>query len=250
MACPAAGHLPRLAKVSERAQDAAAWGTMMHAWSETGELPKGLSKRTMEAFLKRMTALEKAGLTREMLWPPADGEHEVVVALGLVDGQPDLGELVGGTLEERDAWKALQPATSVVGTIDYRGWLFDLRWIDDLKTGRDDSPPLDRPQMKFYASYHALKENAPVRTSITHWPRSPADGLPQRTRGLWGTWTAIEALEFLHEMEKARRRLVRSRERSAEGHEPDARPGEHCTYCPSQMRCPEIVGGQAYDVSE
>lgn len=218
--CSAAGHLPR----EDTTNAAAQFGTAMHKWKETGVWPKG------RAFERRRRNLEAAGITREMLWQPELGRHEVPVAIrtpsntartpkGIVDG---------------DAWKALQPPDAVTGTIDWLGTLlFDLH-VDDLKTGTwVPSNPLDLVQMQGYATAALLlhPDADSVLVSITHWPRSPADSLP-RQRFSPEPWTRKDANEFLHQVERARRDVIASRDFG-----PHAITGPHCQYC-AVVECP------------
>jgi hypothetical protein len=227
IACPAAGHL---AQIDSPPGEAAKWGTAVHEWAETGRIPEEYEK----LFERRLRALKKAGLSREDFWPEG-GRHEVAVALGMVNGVPVVEEFEG-TLEERDAWKAAQPEYMAVGTTDYFGDLLGVPVVKDLKTGREVADnPLDTAQQQFYATYLSLKLNAPeVHSAFVHWPRYPADGVPYH---VWAPrpWTYMQAVVFLEELEEARRRTLRSRERSRG---PDARPGSHCQWCKAAAACP------------
>lgn len=237
LACPAAGHLPRLEVVRDSPNYAAQWGTAMHAWKETGEFPETDNARTRKAFEDRLTVLaESEYKTREGLWAPA-GTHERAVALALIDGVPVLDECLAPTAEERDAWKFAKDDHYAVGTCDYDCGLLERWWVDDLKTGREvPTNPLELAQMKFYATYFALREKTSVMVSLTHWPRSPASAPPKR-RFAKKPWTVFDAEEFVEELEAARKRILRSRSLKVA----DARPGSHCNWCPASARCPELV---------
>lgn len=235
MACPAAGHLPRLVEIGPPSS-AAQWGTAMHAWKETGEFPPTDNARTKKAYDDRLAILQSIGQTREGLWPEA-GTHERAVALALIDGVPTLDEFVGGTVAERDAWKLAKDHRYVVGTCDYDCGVIERWWVDDLKTGREvPNNPLDLAQMRFYATYFALREKTSILVSLTHWPRSPASSEPTR-RFSKKAWSVFDAEEFVETLEKARRAVLRSRGLKVA----DARPGDHCSYCPASARCPELV---------
>jgi len=244
LACPAAGHLDKLVTISERRDDAAAWGTAMHLWAATGEFPGGLAPRRLKALQDRLTVLEEHDLTRERLWPPG-GEHEVAVAVNVADpGYPR--EQYTGPLEEADAWKMAHDDRFVVGTVDYVGTVMSeefepVLWVDDLKTGAwDIDPPLDRPQLLFYASAMQLLRGGDAYVSLTHWPRSPAGEPPYRR---WGDrlWTWIDQMAFMLSVTKAREASLRSGRRYNDLLEPDARPGPQCGFCPSNHICPEGI---------
>lgn len=235
LACPAAGHLPRLEVVGEPSY-ASKWGTAFHFWKETGEFPHTDNSRTAKAYADRLEVLEEAGKSREGLWPTV-GQHERAVAIALIDGVPKLEEYGAPTADGRDAWKMSKDERYCVGTCDYDCGLLERWWVDDLKTGREiPADPLQLAQMKFYASYFALRDSVPVAVSLTHWPRSPADAPPKR-RYAKKVWTVFDAEEFVEQLEKARRAVVRSRGLKVA----DARPGAHCSYCPAMSRCPELV---------
>lgn len=225
LACPAAGHLPRLELV--KTSDAADWGTSTHCWKETGKPWEQYAK----VFERRLAALEKAGMSRESLWP-ADGRHEVAVAVAC-GGWAFLEH--EGDLAERDAWKQSFDQTFAVGTADYFGQLTGQWWVDDLKTGREvPTDPRELVQLQFYGSYLVRKHDVDeVLLSITHWPRYPADGAPVR---YWAEWTEDDADVFLEQLGRARRAVLNSSKLPY----PDARPGAHCCYCPAQAHCPEL----------
>lgn len=237
LACPAAGHLPRLVVVGDSPNYAAQWGTAMHGWKETGQFPETDNARTQKAYSDRLQILaESKYKSREGLWSSA-GTHERAVALAVIDGVPRLEEYLAPNADGRDAWKMSKDDRYCVGTCDYDGELLERWWVDDLKTGREvPDNPLDLAQMRFYATYFALRERTSVMVSLTHWPRSPASAPPKR-KFAKKPWTLFDAEEFVETLEKARRSILRSRGLKVA----DARVGEHCSWCPSMERCPELV---------
>ena len=206
----------------------------MHAWKETGEFPDTENARSRKAYDDRLKVLEDSGLTRGKLWPPS-GQHERAVGLCTVTGELD--EFWAPTSDGRDVWKLAKDDRWVVGTCDYDCGVLERWWVDDLKTGREVSAdPLELAQMRFYATWFALRYKTPVLVSLTHWPRSPASAPPKRIFAK-RPWSVLDAEEFVETLEKARLAIARSRGLKVA----DARPGSHCSWCPTMERCPELV---------
>ena len=192
----------------------------------------------------RIRALEAAGRAIDLSdYYPGTGEHEVAFALHtqrrIVARYPEPGTQPGTVLRSaREAWKLSFNEEWITGTCDWLDDFLGVPWIDDLKTGSwVPSNPWDLWQLRFYAVCATMLTGSPeVAVSITHWPRSPADGLPKRIFVPGNVVTREELLGYtLPMLEYARQ----AREKSIlEG--PDTRPGSHCTYCPSANHCPAL----------
>ena len=246
VACPASTHLPR---VPDSPGDGAAWGTLVHAWKETGRWPVD-DLRTR----RRAAALVAAGLTRGDLWP--GGEHEVTYAVSTAARGAMVARETLDTPEQRNAFAAARGPEWVTGTADWVGDWFGEPWIDDLKTGvshpidfaahragdlaDDGGDPWDLWQLRFYALGEIVWRNreAPsgVWVSVTWWPRYPADSAPVRIGP-----RRVAAAEVLGTigplLEMARRNAAESAAGPAV-----ARAGDHCTFCRSRAYCPVYTG--------
>lgn len=239
VACPASTHLPRAPRESS---GAAEWGTVVHAWAETGRWdPDNLATR------RRAAALVGAGVTREALWP-GPGEHEVSFALHTRnrvcarERHPDRAA--------RDTWCSGFDSEWLTGTADWVGEWFGEPWIEDLKTGvghpvdyaghndgtvaPDGGDPWDLWQLRFYAAAELLwrPDAAGVWVSVLWWPRYPADSVPlrigpRRVDRAEVTGLTVPLLETARVAREASLDSV------------DARPGEEqCRWCPSKGHCP------------
>lgn len=237
--CPASTHLVRLAGKSANAVVAAEWGTKVHAWKETGDWPlatKGKWKGKVELpCARRNAALIASDITREDLWP-ADGLHEVSYALHTETST--VGQMIGGTQEEREAWKNSHDNHWITGTADYVGDILGIPWVDDLKTGNPvylPNDPVALGQLRGYLLCRMLLEpGAPYGwVSITSWPHFPADGIPNRDR--INTIDRAACMAFLAELEQARQRAMASRSNI------QWETGEQCKFCPSRVSCPGLA---------
>lgn len=247
--CPASGHLPRQ---EDEPGDAAIWGKVVHSWKETGVWPTDSPYR-ISTLERRETALVVGGTSRETLWPSEIGVHEFKVAVSPTNWDWDTVNRVGSDEEARLAWKNQYPEEYAVGISDWFARLDEQRveelemqgitayvgqpWIDDLKTGREipDDPLILIPQ-RLYATAGALYTQEPVLCSLTHWPRSPADGIPRR---VWSPnpWGVVQAERFQKKLKRVHLRVLESKEAKI----PNTVPGEHCRYCPSMVFCPEYT---------
>ena len=199
----------------------------MHTWKETG----GWGNTSLKVSERRMAALHGSGQTRESLYP-STGVHEVSYALHTRSRIVE--SYVSSDRDEREAWKLGWDSEWLTGTCDYTGEVLDDPWVDDLKSGRYvPDNPFDLWQLRMYAACVCILAHAErVHVSLTHWPRSPADAPPTRT------WALVEADTLINEtlpLLEARRRLV-----EASWDRPDARPGQHCTYCEAANNCPAL----------
>ena len=226
---------------SENADKAAAWGTMVHFWAQTGKV-KGPNKRSENA-LHRAIAL--SGINRGDYWPDG-GNHEGSLSVR-VDGRRE----VSRDDSPRIGW--------VTGHYDYQYWLLDGElWIDDLKTGKvypnpapgwpghmdgvpvgDNRYPQDvgSPQLKTYALALAelLEYRGPVTVSLTHWPRVPVSlrhSLPER---LWTRYSHQELMNHWRDLEMMYEQAQHN-QRAAMGHEDTMIlvPGDWCKFCPAK----------------
>lgn len=239
MKCSGSAVLPCLNEKSERAEQAADWGTMAHLWAQTGKI-KGPGVRAERAFAK---SIELSGIDREALWP-VGGVFEGSLALR-VDGIREASR----DDSERDGW--------ITGHYDYQHWFVDGElWVDDLKTGKFYENPMPgvpgwredlevgenrypqdvrSPQIKTYAL--ALSElldyGGDVTVSVTHWPRLPLSKRHATPVRVWHTWRAAGLSQHWDDLE-ALERERKHNERALLGHEDSLilRPGDHCRFCP------------------
>lgn len=175
-------------------------------------------------------AIEEA---RTRLWP-SDGRHELSVAVHTVNANLHYPDVVFEHGADQARWTDQWNDEWVTGSMDYLGDVLGDPWVDDLKTGRHPTAP-DDPQILFYALAAWLmgeKKADRVVTSITHWPRSPVGGLPDR---YWGEISA-EDLDSFH------RRLIMGRRKRAwaDPERPELQVGPHCRYCPARANCPAL----------
>lgn len=237
LACPGSAVLPRSEEKSERATEAAAWGTYCHLWKETGEIRPGKYAGTLK---KKVDLLGVGG--REELW--AGGLHEVALAYNVVSGAA--GALIlPATSDEAAAWKSSFGDSWVVGTADYVGLLLESPWVDDLKTGRHAEWETYKFQQAFYAlawSTIHFGEFREARSTITHWPKYPITKKPLR----FGTVLTLDFMDdFKRRLRQLREDVLRLRELDQERVVVRLSDGPQCLYCPSRLSC---IKGQKYDV--
>lgn len=236
--CPGSGYLQRADDVEGVA---AAWGTKVHAWMETGEYPEGEDGAAIEKRVK------KAGVDRGKLWP--GGEFEVALAYNLVTGEarryiPPVPVPPGYTARtHKSAWKNAFDTEWATGTLDFAAELMDTYWVDDLKTGRNAHWKQYEPQQLFYClalSVHRYGAIQGGRSTITHWPKYPIGRAP----GRHGTaLTAAYLVEFDGRL-KALRNTVLAARNGVKAAEAELSTGEHCRFCPSQVYCPAQGAGK------
>lgn len=222
LSCSGYLHLPLAPKIYSASSDAAAWGTMVHTWKETGKVvhPK---KSTADSFRRR---LKKLGIRREDYY--GDGIHEINVAYNW-----KMGYVVPYYGKDGELWKSTFGMDWVTGTVDYAetreygdedysaGLL-----VDDLKTGKWWSKrPRESAQIIFYCMCISKMYRANVNARVTHWPRYPATGIP----------TQDTQLITVEELDRFEERLQKACE---EASYPKFNPSEeNCRFCPGRNAC-------------
>jgi hypothetical protein len=197
-----------------RDTSAADWGTAMHE-------AKALSPDAQDPWL---TLVEP---WRDIMWPAHLGEHEVAVSYDAETGK--VLTFRSAAKSERDAWKAAQPDSTVVGECDWFGQLpSGMPWVCDLKTGWRTPPVITNQTMFYLLARMKLSPEAHIgQISICHWPKRAAE--PTRD-GLWRKVSATALSAFEGQIQQAWRNVQSPRH--------SARPGAHCLYCPSASVCP------------
>lgn len=221
---------------SDRAIEAAAWGTMAHHWKETGEVVAVPGFEKLAPLFQRK--LKVGGVRREEWWPE-DMRHELALAVAPFEAYHLLED---GAKAEKEAWKAAHDDRYCTGTVDGDAYLFDVLWIDDLKTGRMVTLEDHVEQVKFYALGVArvLDYRGPVHVTITHWPRYRTDNRPER---LGRVVEQDELSAFEDRLARLRNDILRDREHAERGDvtKIDLYPGEEqCLWCPSKRICPDV----------
>jgi hypothetical protein len=221
---------------------AAAWGTKVHSWVETGQLPEG---RDGAAIQKRINA---AQVSRARLWPE-EGEHELALALDVTSGTVARCVVPAGRdgREYKDAWKAAFDDRWLVGSIDFGMELLGRPWVDDLKTGREVTWKKHAAQQSAYCLMYSLDRYGEVRDSrstVTHWPKYPIHNPPRR----FGSDLSVDYLnDFLYRLRMLRDDVLTLRSTSTAGEDISAglSYGAHCRFCPSRSHCPKFGQEQA-----
>ena len=237
MECPGSLILPRTEVKSERAVEAAGWGTRCHFWKETGEFGAGRDALTLKK------KVEKSGVNRGHLW--AEGLHEVPLAYN-VETREARALVVPVSFEEKVAWKAAWGEEWITGTADYVGFILEGPWVDDLKTGRRVEYLDHRYQQAFYVlawGLSQLRELRPSRSTLTHWPKYPLPRAPDR----FGTVLEPEFLvDFQDKLGKLYTQYKRLKEKGNSGMDITGhlQDGGHCVYCPSKPSC---IKGSRYE---
>lgn len=235
LACPASTVLPTYDPKSEKAQDAADWGTLAHHWANTGVI---LDHRYAELLRKH---IDTCGIDRLALWP--DNDKRIPAGAFAIDcSHVDLCT-VGYTNPDPAAirvWKSQFDDDWFTGEWDYAADHGHYLKVNDLKTGWP-VPPHD-PQLVSYGLGLWLlqgRRHLSVELSVTHWPRPnlqaknprafhpptteyydiDADTLMAFGRTLHYTW------------------LTRQRIAASDNPELAATPGEHCLFCPARIFC-------------
>lgn len=172
--CPASLVLPRVREANERRDDAAAYGTLVHHWMETGDSSPEWARPSHVALLARK--LEASGVRREDWW--RGGVHESTWALNL--RTLDLQRHTGGP-NTRDEWKeAFDPLEWLTGTIDWS--MVDPLRADDLKTGWCPEVRYNKQLLSYglFLWFNSGCTGDTVDLSITHWPKYPIAAPPKR----------------------------------------------------------------------
>lgn len=218
--------------------DAAKWGTLVHSWLETNEVPRQEPQRTA---LRKRLKLSGIDLDRELWWP-AGGEHEITYGLNLVTGvatrAPVQARLAPGDTQKAAAarWKEALGDEWVTGTLDYAMELLDRPWVDDLKTGRYAHWKDHAAQQTFYCVVYSLEKYGELRQSrstLTHWPKYPSAGRPTRK----GVMLSVDTLrDFVISLTQLRKTVLDLR---GAGGQVELSAGDQCRYCPSRSFCPK-----------
>jgi hypothetical protein len=235
--CPASLVLPRTRERSARADDAADFGTLVHAWKETGEIQAWGSRAHRTALRRKLLA---SRTRRAGWWPAALGHHEVTFAIDVFNAAYFT---YNGPRSEANAWKErFDPRKFLTGTIDWLGHGEDgAPWVDDLKTGRRRVDPGCK-QLMSYALYPWLRDGAPIEwschRSITWWPRYPMHRGPRRhfAQPLTGVEAAAHFVALRHALERGE--AFRTGARTPEEINPTE---EGCRFCDCQPSCPAHV---------
>jgi hypothetical protein len=227
--CPGHLTLPHTRELSERALDAAAYGTMVHRWAETGEVSG--TKSHVKTFEKKLAVLETNGVTRETLWP-VSGFHEVTFAYNCVDGRLGVCWLKG---EEAARAKLAYGDDWITGTADYVYRKDGLCGVDDLKTGMMfDSEPDELSQLYFYLMcwqiYNGIRDDKDGLLSIHHWPKYPLSALPGYEQRVIPGYRIGKFENYIRSLHKKYRA----------GDAPFVL-GAECEYCPAQEACPLLA---------
>lgn len=241
-ACPGSAYLPR---AEDSTNKAAAWGTKVHHWAETGEIPVGPDGKLLTK--KIITA----GVRREVTWPPG-GEHEVALAYNVLTRKAVRYEpprpLPAGydKKSHASAWKDAFDDEWVTGSLDYVGTLLGAWWVDDLKTGYDGRWEKYQYQQLFYCLAWTLWQYGEItegRSTITHWRKYPIERPPQRYGGV----IEVDKLNaFMDKLSRLREQILELRVKGAENKGEEVNSvlvlGDHCRFCPSRLSCPKFVG--------
>lgn len=217
---------------SDRAREAADWGTMVHAWKETGEVVEVGGRKNHPALFRRK--LERSGVKREVEWPESLGiKHELALA---VDPLCEYRSYEG---DNKDAWKNAHNDRWLTGTADGYWLLFDALTVEDLKTGAMVDIEDYRYQLMAYALgvSRVIDYRRSINLVLNHWPRYPVMSRPKRTVRVV---EPDELLAFEKRLIKLRDDIRRCRE---DVRNLILRPSEAaCTWCPSRSFCPEYEG--------
>lgn len=224
--CPASLVLPRTPRTSAKRDDAAAFGTFVHYWAETGDSePEWASESHKKTFRKK---LAMTLIDRNDWWPDGEGQHEVPFALHLLTLQVlrYSGQRDGG-----DAWKKAFNSEWLTGTVDWVGTKDGWTWVDDLKTGAWPVDAATSGQLRSYALPVWVEEGCPAEwnayLSITQWPKYKLDGEPVRT-GVWVT--GFDMREHLDALRWA-----------SEHPEEVTASEEGCMFCECKPLCPAHI---------
>lgn len=235
--CPASTVIPEAERESG---NAAIFGSAWHQVVELGSLqerecrdsvtgavvrvawPKWVHKAVDDKLAHLPRALEDI---RSEWWP--GGAHEVK------------GQLDGVNVEDAslivDGGSYSDSPTSIRFKIDYVGVKFDEPWVDDLKTGREPTPP-DSLQVAAAALVAAQVSGARgAWTSITWWPRYPKDNEPSR-RSHYHDATALENVRKV--LKVIREDALSGSPTINPARDEFGEPIDQCKWCNSRPNCP------------
>lgn len=219
---------------SEGMKIAADWGSIGHHWKETGEVVEVNGRKNLVPLWEKK--IRESGVRREDWWPDSM-THEL--ALGVKPFEA-YAKMVG-TREEKDAWKAGLSDEWCSGSLDGFDWMFDVLWVDDLKTGRFVTLEEHQEQMRFYAlgASRVLDYRGPVHVTLTHFPRYPVVNKPVR---MGRVIEQDELLWFEKRLVQLRDDILRAKE---DRKKLQLVAGEHCTFCRARHGCPVVNSGSS-----
>lgn len=214
--CVASNRLAHIRVPTDNATKAADWGTAVHTWKEGGDFL--LDMGTEKTFAKKLV---RTGDFRPEFWP-STGTHEQAFSFNCLTGEVDSRTGSRAALEK---WKAEHGDEFVTGTADFTDELLGMLWVDDLKTGQYAPDPVNG-QMFFYCMCLQLWETGELKedvlSSITHWPKYPLDGYPDRKQALLPVARLLKFRDVLvagyHRWKDWNNELV---------------PGPQCFFCPA-----------------
>lgn len=224
--CPGHLTLPHKRELSERALDAAEYGTMVHRWAETGAISG--KKSHVKTFEKKLDILQANGVTRQSLWIPT-GYHEVTFSYNCVDGRVGVCWLKGeGALE----FKQQHDDDWITGTADFVFMRDGVCGVNDLKTGMMfDSQPDELSQLYFYLmcwrKYCGAAPESDGILSVTHWPKYPLGALPVEEERIVKGSLMVKFENYLKKVHSEYKK----------GNSP-FELGSECEYCPAIQDCP------------
>lgn len=168
--CPASLVLEKTETPNPKRDKAAAFGTAMHAYWETG-------KSDDDAVIKRVAM---SGVRRRDYWP-SSGEHEVSFAIHLPTAK---AQRYKGKRGGSDAWKKKFGPEYLTGSIDYLGAHLGRPLVSDLKTGSWPVDPRSANQLLSYLLLPWIEEGRPggavYYREVVQFPRYPLTGQPER----------------------------------------------------------------------
>lgn len=196
--CPASLVRAKTGPRSEKADKAATYGTLVHAWKVDGDT------RGSKTLVKKLQAVS---IDREKLWPTVGNiyGHETTFSVHLETLQLRIWSPTRSKYSS-EHWKRRHPRNSyLTGSIDYlskrsRNDLPEIPWLDDLKTGSWPVNAKTSLQLRSYAiAPWVLGDcNTDVWVSITQWPKYRLDCRPKRN------WHLLKSADIAHHLQKLR----------------------------------------------
>jgi hypothetical protein len=234
--CPASCVLPRPPR-RETGRTAAQTGTELHAWAAGSEVNP--------TYKHRVISVERP-------WEGMTGEKDVLLALDCAD---DSSLVFTGAPEMRKYLRDGLADSCVAGEADYADWFgADTGWqrevtVRDLKTGWHPGPPVDLPQIRFYALALLRAVGANKANVSVDWFPALEPGHPSLscnavlTRGDLEQWWSADVVPAWRLV-----REVRQHQKDEYGTPENFRlPGPHCSWCPC-TGCPSHYDNNEGDI--